>query len=71
MLLFLCKENTINILRQKNYLNKVVPALKSLISELDELTELSLLPEKNDSNFWDVWLYNVIWKEVCLLKLYV
>jgi predicted nucleotidyltransferase len=43
-----------------DFLTVVSPKLEELMDEIEELSNKSLLPEKVDRKFWDLWLMNVI-----------
>jgi len=49
---------------KRDYLTKVVPELESLMNEIEELSMVSMLPEKVDRNYWDRWLTNTVEEEL-------
>lgn len=50
-----------------HFQKEVAPALETLMELLEILSKKSLLPEKVDRTFWDMWLYNHVYKEITRL----
>lgn len=48
-----------------DYLTQVAPVLEDLMSEVEELSAKSTLPEKANVKWWEDWIYNYSRKFIC------